>query len=221
MRTFTTWHRACNIQQLRTASGATAFSVAIALLAGCRLAGAATLRPLADFTTIDPTLSSRLESTTSGTRPAPNGNGRDQTAASSVNRDGSVASRSEHHKGPPTPGKSSPALPVLRMITINAYQVFSSQVLTNKQLIDSSQAAESISRSTIGLLGPEAGGTQALSMLPNVYVSGYNNYSETGRSQVSIRGLKVGYNSVHGDLASQAITFQIDGVPHNGIGQYT
>lgn len=109
----------------------------------------------------------------------------------------------------------------LHTIKIQAYRVFTSEILTPKQLVDTSQPAESVSRSMIELFGPQAGGTPALSLLPNVSVSGYNNDSQVGRSQISMRGIKVGYNSEPGDLTTNAITVELDGVPLNGLGQST
>ncbi len=117
---------------------------------------------------------------------------------------------------PPAPAKRS-----LRLVKIEGYRDFTSQVLTAKQLRDSSQPAESVTRSTISLFGPDAGGTQALTALPNVYVSGTNNFSATGRQQISIRGIKVGYNSIPGDVETNAITTELDGVPLNSLSQGT
>ena len=117
---------------------------------------------------------------------------------------------------PPAPAKRS-----LRTVKIEGYRDFTSQVLTAKQLRDSSQPAESVTRSTISLFGPDAGGTQALTALPNVYVSGTNNFSATGRQQISIRGIKVGYNSIPGDVETNAITAEFDGVPLNSLSQGT
>ena len=116
---------------------------------------------------------------------------------------------------PPSP-KSA-----LQLIKIEGYRDFTSQVLTAKQLRDSSQPAESVTRSLIDLFGPDAGGTQALTALPNVYVSGTDNFSATGRQQISIRGIKVGYNSIPGDLETNAITTEFDGVPLNSLSQGT
>ncbi len=120
-----------------------------------------------------------------------------------------------------TAGPSAEGYDKLRVVKIEGYRDFTSQVLTAKQLRNSSQPAESVTRSTISLFGPDAGGTQALSALPNVYVSGTDNYSATGRQQISIRGIKVGYNSIPGDLETNAITAELDGVPLNSLSQGT
>ena len=121
----------------------------------------------------------------------------------------------------PGPAPSPSSSSVLNSVTIQGYRDFTSQVLTPKQLRDSSQPAESVTRSMISLFGPDAGGTQALTSLPNVYVSGTDNFSATGRQQISIRGLKVGYNSIPGDLETNAITAEFDGVPLNSLSQGT
>ena len=129
-----------------------------------------------------------------------------------------AAARHRHHLRKDT-AVDPPAR--LNPIRINGYREFTSQVLTARQLRDSSQPVESVTRSMIGLFGPDAGGTQALTALPNVYVSGTDNFSATGRQQISIRGIKVGYNSIPGDLETNAITTEFDGVPLNSLSQGT
>ena len=121
----------------------------------------------------------------------------------------------------PLPKPVADTSSVLRSVTIEEYRDFTSQVLTPKQLRNASQPAESVTRSMISLFGPDAGGTQALTALPNVYVSGTDNFSATGRQQISIRGIKVGYNSIPGDLETNAITAEFDGVPLNSLSQGT
>ena len=120
-----------------------------------------------------------------------------------------------------TAGPSAEGYDKLRLVKIEGYRDFTSQVLDAKQLRNSSQPAEAVTRSMISLFGPDAGGTQALTALPNVYVSGTDNYSATGRQQISIRGIKVGYNSIPGDLETNAITAELDGVPLNSLSQGT
>ena len=144
-----------------------------------------------------------------------------------------VIAHAQTHGGPPAKStvnaahaagqtRKEPFAPIsLHKITINGYRVYTSSVLTTKEMADSSQADESVRKSMIRLFGPDAGGTQALSILPNVSVMGYNNYSETGRSQFSIEGIKTGWNSIPGDLATNAITAELDGVPLNGLSQGT
>jgi iron complex outermembrane receptor protein len=121
----------------------------------------------------------------------------------------------------PSPSPLLFAKAKLKVVKIEGYRDFTSQVLDAKQLRDSSQPAESVTHSMISLFGPDAGGTQALTALPNVYVSGTDNYSATGRQQISIRGIKVGYNSIPGDLETNAITAELDGVPLNSLSQGT
>jgi iron complex outermembrane receptor protein len=109
----------------------------------------------------------------------------------------------------------------LKLVTIEGYHDFTSQVLTPKQLRNSSQPAEAVTKTMIDMFGPDAGGIQALSVLPNVYVSGTNNYSATGRQTISIRGIKVGYNSIPGDVETNAVQAEFDGVPLNSLSQGT
>ncbi len=125
------------------------------------------------------------------------------------------------HGASKAPPAKDPPVGNLKMVDIQGYHDFTSQVLSAKQLRNSSQPAESVTRSDIAMFGPDAGGTQALSVLPNVYVSGTDNYSATGRQQISIRGIKVGYNSIPGDLETNAITVELDGVPLNSLSQGT
>ena len=98
---------------------------------------------------------------------------------------------------------------------------FESRVLTAKQKQKATQPTKSVSRSTIDLFRPGAGGVQALSVLPNVQISGYNAGSASGRSTISMRGIKVGYNSIPGELETHGITAEFDGVPLNSLSQGT
>ncbi|EQD46661.1 TonB-dependent outer membrane receptor, partial [mine drainage metagenome] len=144
---------------------------------------------------------------------------------------GTIAAHAASSPAPVAPARDPIAQPapapihnfpsVLNSVTIQGYRDFTSQVLTPKQLRNASQPAESVTRSMISLFGPDAGGTQALTALPNVYVSGTDNFSATGRQQISIRGIKVGYNSIPGDLETNAITAEFDGVPLNSLSQGT
>jgi iron complex outermembrane receptor protein len=144
---------------------------------------------------------------------------------------GIIPARAASHPGPQAPTDDPTAQPatapsesassLLNSVTIQGYRDFTSQVLTPKQLLDSSQPAESVPRSLISRFGPDAGGTQALTALPNVYVAGTDNFSATGRQQISMRGIKVKYNSIPGDLETNAITAEVDGVPLNSLSQGT
>ncbi len=98
---------------------------------------------------------------------------------------------------------------------------FSSKVYNRKQLKNSTQAVKAVTKSEIDLFGPDGGGMQALSILPNVRITSYNASSVSSRSQISMRGVKVGYNSIPGDLATNAITAELDGVPLNSLVQGT
>ena len=98
---------------------------------------------------------------------------------------------------------------------------FASKVYTRRRLLRSSQAVKTVTRREIGLFGPAAGGMQALGMLPNVKVSSYSPLSVSSRSTLSMRGVKVGNNSIPGDLATNAITAELDGVPLNSLIQGT
>ncbi len=98
---------------------------------------------------------------------------------------------------------------------------FSSKVYTRRRLLRSSQAVKTVTRREIDLFGPAAGGMQALGMLPNVKVSSYSPLSVSSRSTLSMRGVKVGNNSIPGDLATNAITAELDGVPLNSLIQGT
>lgn len=107
----------------------------------------------------------------------------------------------------------------LRLVTINGYQ--ESSVLTTLQMQRATQPVKSVPRSVMQLVGPDAGGIQALATLPNVYVNGYNAGSVSARSTISMRGVKVGWNSIPGDLETNAITAELDGVPLNSLSQGT
>ncbi|MCY0873038.1 MAG: TonB-dependent receptor [Acidithiobacillus caldus] len=71
------------------------------------------------------------------------------------------------------------------------------------------------------LFNPGASGIQALSIKPGIQINGYNATSGTARSTISMRGVKVGWNSVPGDLETNGITAEFDGVPLNSLIQGT
>lgn len=75
----------------------------------------------------------------------------------------------------------------------------------------------SLRESDIGLVGPQGGGMQVLALLPNVRLSGYAPTGASSDSSVYLRGLKLGYNEIPGDLATNIITAQFDGVPLNDL----
>ena len=107
----------------------------------------------------------------------------------------------------------------LRLVTINGYH--HSAVLSALDLQRSTQPVKAVPHSVMELIGPAAGGMQALATLPNVYVNGYNSGSASARSTISMRGVKVGWNSIPGDLETNAITAELDGVPLNSLSQGT
>ncbi|MHB1676588.1 MAG: TonB-dependent receptor [Sulfuriferula sp.] len=98
---------------------------------------------------------------------------------------------------------------------------FDSQVLTTKQKLNSTQEVQTVSKDQVSLFGPDAGGMQALSILPNVLISSYNASSVSSRSTISMRGVKVGWNSIPGDLETNGITAELDGIPLNSLSQGT
>ncbi|MDE1952973.1 MAG: TonB-dependent receptor [Betaproteobacteria bacterium] len=98
---------------------------------------------------------------------------------------------------------------------------FESRTLSAKQKQKSTQPVKSVSKQTIDLYGPDGGGMQALGSLPNVNISSYNATSASSRSTISLRGVKVGWNSVPGDLETNGITAELDGVPLNSLSQGT
>lgn len=96
-----------------------------------------------------------------------------------------------------------------------------STVLSDQKKLASTQTIKTVSKNNIVLFGPDAGGMQALSILPNVEISSYNASSVSSRSTISMRGLKVGWNSVPGDLETDAITTELDGIPLNSLNRNT
>ncbi len=98
---------------------------------------------------------------------------------------------------------------------------FATRTYGHKQLKQATQPVKAVTKDEAALLGPDAGGMQALSLIPNVRITSYNATSVSSRSQISMRGVKVGYNSIPGDLATNAITAELDGVPLNSLIQGT
>ena len=105
--------------------------------------------------------------------------------------------------------------------TANAKKSFESKVYTKRQIQKSTQPVKTVTKQELELVGPDASGMQALSLLPNVKISSYNASSASSRSTLSMRGVKVGNNSIPGDLATNAITMELDGVPLNSLIQST
>ena len=105
--------------------------------------------------------------------------------------------------------------------TGNADTTNTSTVWTTQQKLNSVQNVESISQDQIQLFGPGAGGVQALSILPNVQITGPDAGSVSGRSTISMNGARVGYNSIPGSIVDNAITAELDGIPLNSVSQNT
>ena len=96
-----------------------------------------------------------------------------------------------------------------------------STVLTPKARKAATQAVTSVSKSQINLFNPQASGLQSLTIAPGVTVAGYAAQSGSARSTLSVRGVKVGWNSVPGDLETNGLTAELDGVPLNSLIQTT
>ncbi len=96
-----------------------------------------------------------------------------------------------------------------------------SQVMTTQQKLVNTQDVQTVTSDQTALFGPDAGGMQSLSIMPNTLISGYNSGSVSSRSTISMRGVKVGWNSVPGDLETNGITAELDGVPLNSLSQGT
>ncbi len=89
--------------------------------------------------------------------------------------------------------------------------------LTKKDILTSTQTERVISRREIAANGPLAGSAQALSLAPGVAVRGYGGISGSARYEIAMRGVKVGWSSVNGDVERNGITVLFDGVPMNNL----
>ncbi len=96
-----------------------------------------------------------------------------------------------------------------------------STVLSHKARKEATQAVTSISKAQTDLFSPQASGLQSLTMAPGVTVAGYAAQNGSARSTLSVRGVKVGWNSVPGDLETNGLTAELDGVPLNSLIQST
>ncbi len=105
--------------------------------------------------------------------------------------------------------------------TGNSAPVSDSQVMTTQQKLTNTQDVQTVTKDQTALFGPDAGGMQSLAIMPNTLISGYNPTSVSSRSTISMRGVKVGWNSVPGDLETNGITAELDGVPLNSLSQST
>lgn len=102
-----------------------------------------------------------------------------------------------------------------------AESVPTSSVLTPEQKMRSSQSVTTIDQSQLQMVSPQASGMQALTLAPGVTVSGYSNQTGAARSTLDVRGVKVGWNSVPGDLQTNGLTAEFDGIPLNSLIQGT
>lgn len=98
---------------------------------------------------------------------------------------------------------------------------FANHVLTRKKIKHQAQSVSVIHKSIINLISPIGSGTQAIATAPGVVISGYASSAGTARSTISIRGIKVGFNSVPGDIETNGITNLFDGIPLNSLIQGT
>ena len=107
------------------------------------------------------------------------------------------------------------------LVGSQAGKKFASKVLTAKEKLKATQPVKSVPKFIFELVSPAGGGMQALGTLPNVYISGYNVDNASARNTISMRGVKVGWNSMPGDLETNAITAMFDGVPLNSLSEGT
>ncbi|OYV51406.1 MAG: hypothetical protein B7Z77_03880 [Acidocella sp. 20-58-15] len=106
--------------------------------------------------------------------------------------------------------------------TVNASDTgFAAKVMDKKTIQHQSQAVTTVSKAKTDMFTPQTSGLQTLTATPEVTISGYNSTSGTARSTVSMRGVKVGWNSVPGDLETNGITVLLDGIPLNSLIQGT
>ena len=89
--------------------------------------------------------------------------------------------------------------------------------LTKKKIFKSSQTKSVVSKAQIQAVGQAAGAAQAVSVAPGVVVRGYGGNAATARYEVTLRGVKVGWSSVNGDVERNGITVLFDGIPMNNL----
>ncbi|MCL5673738.1 MAG: TonB-dependent receptor [Deltaproteobacteria bacterium] len=88
------------------------------------------------------------------------------------------------------------------------------KTLTAKKIFKSTQTAAVLNRKGMKQAQDTGGGAvQALQLLPGVRVSSYGGNSGLARDEVAIRGIKVGWSSVAGDLEKNGIEMLFDGIP--------
>jgi len=89
--------------------------------------------------------------------------------------------------------------------------------LTKKKVFESTQSQAVLGRREIQGVGPAAGAAQALSLAPGVAVRGYGGIASTARYEIAVRGVKVGWSSVNGDVERNGLTVLFDGIPMNNL----
>ncbi len=94
---------------------------------------------------------------------------------------------------------------------------FGTQVLTRKAIKHEAQSVRTVTKAELNLFSPVASGVQAVSVKPGIFVSGYGSNAGTARSTIAVRGVKVGWNSVPGDIETNGITALFDGIPLNSL----
>ncbi|MHB1494635.1 MAG: TonB-dependent receptor plug domain-containing protein, partial [Acidithiobacillus sp.] len=89
--------------------------------------------------------------------------------------------------------------------------------LTKKKVFESTQSQAVLGKREIHGVGPAAGAAQALSLAPGVAVRGYGGIASTARYEIAVRGVKVGWSSVNGDVERNGLTVLFDGIPMNNL----
>ncbi len=90
---------------------------------------------------------------------------------------------------------------------------FDHRLITHTEILHSTQSIATVTPQQARIFGPNASATQALTIQPNVYVSGPNVGGVSNRATISIRGIKVGVTGYIGDLEYNGITGLFDGIP--------
>ncbi|MHB1705824.1 MAG: TonB-dependent receptor [Acidithiobacillus sp.] len=89
--------------------------------------------------------------------------------------------------------------------------------LTKKKIFESTQSQAVLGKREISSVGPAAGAAQALSLAPGIAVRGYGGVAGTARYEIAVRGVKVGWSSVNGDVERNGLTVLFDGIPMNNL----
>lgn len=94
-----------------------------------------------------------------------------------------------------------------------ADNAFAHRLITHAEILKSTQSIATVTPKQLKIFGPNASATQALTIEPNVYVSGPNVGGVSNRATISMRGIKVGVTGYIGDLEYNGITGLFDGIP--------